>query len=70
MGCGAGGRQQVPRSPAAGVGMTRSLGARQQDRGSVETKVNVKGSGRECPFHTSRASLRSADSRGGCLHMS
>ena len=55
LGCGAGGGQQVPRPPAAGFGMTWSLGPRQQDQGSVETKVNVKGSGRGRPLHTSTA---------------
>jgi peptide-methionine (S)-S-oxide reductase len=35
----------------------------------VQSKIKnkVKGNGQECPFHT--ASLRSADSRGGCPHM-
>jgi hypothetical protein len=32
-------------------------------------KIKVKGNGRECLVHTCWASLRSADSRGGCLYV-
>ncbi len=31
----------------------------------IKIKINVKGNGQECPFHTCLASLRSADSPFG-----
>lgn len=37
-------------------------------RDRVRVNGKIKGSGHECPLYTSGASLRSADSRGGCPH--
>ena len=60
----AAGEQQAPHA------LSRARNDRTWDGGSFKINIYVKGNGQECPFHTTFASLRSLDSRGGCFHLS